>query len=63
METAKKKYYNESQNKRTQAYIHKNYDQISVRIKKGRRELYKQALTNLGLSLNEYIVQKLEELL
>lgn len=65
MEEEKKKrtYYSQSQNKRTQAYIHENYDQVSVRIPKGRKELYQNVLKEQGLSLNKYILDKLEELL
>lgn len=55
--------YSEKQNKWTQAYIKKAYDQIVVRVKKGNRELYKEAAQKRGISLNEYIVKKLEELL
>lgn len=65
-EKKKKSYYNQEKNKRTQDYIRNNYDQISVRIPKGKRVEYQKAIENLGikdLSLNKYIVQKLEELL
>ena len=63
MEEKKKSYYNEKQNKRTQEYIRNNYDQISVRIPKGRRAEYQAVLESQGISLNKYIVEKLEELL
>ena len=55
--------YSEKQNKWTQAYIKNNYDQITVRTKKGKKELYKEAVAKIGQSLNEYVVEKLEELL
>lgn len=62
-EKKKKSYYNDTLNKRTQAYIHNNYDQISVRIPKGKRDQYMSAVKELGKSLNGYICEKLEELL
>ena len=33
--------YSEAQNKATQKYISKAYDQFSVRVPKGKREIYK----------------------
>ena len=62
-EKKKKSYYNEKQNKRTQAYIHDKYDQVSVRIPKGRKVEYQAVLNDQGISLNKYILDKLEELL
>jgi len=55
--------YSEKQNKWTQDYIKKAYDPILVRVKKGKKELYQQAVSKLGISLNSYIVEKLDELL
>lgn len=55
--------YSEKQNKWTQAYIRKAYDQIVVRVEKGKRERYKEAVSRKNMSLNEYIVKKLDDLL
>ena len=48
-------YYNESQNKATQKYNKKTYDQINFRVKKGEREKIQARADSLGLSLNAYI--------
>ena len=55
--------YTQAQNRATQKYIHNNYDQIVVRVKKGNRDKYRKAVEKKGISLNEYLVKKLEELL
>lgn len=55
--------YSEKQNKWTQDYIKKAYEPILVRVKKGKKELYQQAVAEKGVSLNAYIVEKLDELL
>lgn len=55
--------YSEKQNKWTQDYIKRSYETITVRAKKGRKELYQKALEDMGLSMNAYIIEKLEELL
>lgn len=53
--------YTEAQNKATQKYISKAYDQIVVRIPKGSREKYKKCASENGKSLNQLIVDMLEE--
>lgn len=53
--------YSDSQNMATQKYIKKNYDQISIRIPKNKREEYKEHASSKGLSLNQLIVELLEE--
>lgn len=55
--------YTQAQNRATQKYIHNNYDQIVVRVKKGDRDKYRKAVEKKGISLNEYLVKKLDELL
>lgn len=52
--------YSEAQNKSTQKYIAKAYDQISVRIPKGKREEYKAHAEAKGKSLNQLIVELIE---
>lgn len=53
--------YSKSQNKATQKYIAKNYDQISIRIPKGKREEYKTHAESKGKSLNQLVVDLIEE--
>ncbi|MCQ2549933.1 MAG: hypothetical protein MJ134_07820 [Lachnospiraceae bacterium] len=52
--------YTENQNKATQKYIKNNYDQISIRIQKGKRDVYKAHAERLGKSLNQLVVELLE---
>lgn len=52
--------YSEKQNKWTQDYIKKAYDDIKVRVPKGRREVYKELAESKGTSLNKMIVDFLE---
>lgn len=53
--------YTEAQNKATQKYISKAYDQFSVRVPKGKREIYKAHAENQGKSLNQLVVELLDE--
>ena len=53
--------YTEAQNKATQKYIKANYDDIKVRVPKGKREEYKTLAESQGKSLNQLIVDLLEE--
>lgn len=48
--------YTPSQNKATQRYISKNYDQISIRVQKGDREKIQKAAESCGYSMNQFIV-------
>lgn len=59
----KKNYYSDAQKRATMKYIKKAYDRITIRVPKGKRELYAKALESRGLSMNNYVLQKLEELL
>ncbi len=52
--------YSEAQKKATSKYISKAYDQISVRIPKGKREVYKAYAASKGKSLNALIVELIE---
>lgn len=56
--------YSEAQNKATQKYIHKNYDQISIRVKKEgelTRETMQAAADQAGQSLNSFILEAVQE--
>lgn len=53
--------YTAAQNKATQKYISNNYDQISIRIPKGKRNHYKEYASSKGLSLNQLIVLLLDK--
>lgn len=53
--------YSEAQNRATQKYISKSYDQIVIRIPKGYREKYKLLAEREGKSLNGLIKDLLEE--
>lgn len=48
--------YTEAQNKATQKYVKNNYDDIKVRVPKGKREEYKAQ----GKSLNQLVIELLE---
>lgn len=62
-EKKRKSNYNQTMNKRTQAFIHERYDQVTIRMPKGKREQYASVLEKKGISMNKYVVQKLDELL
>ena len=51
--------YTQAQNKATQKYINKAYDQFVVRVPKGDRDKYSKQAAEKGLSLNAYIIQLL----
>ena len=63
MDQEKKTYYSEAQKKATIKYMKKAYDRITVRVPKGKRDIYTKALESRGMSMNSYICEKLEELL
>jgi predicted HicB family RNase H-like nuclease len=52
--------YSQAQNKATQKYQKKAYDQIAIRIPKGKRELYNKYAADHGMSLASYICQLIE---
>ena len=52
--------YSASQNRATQRYIAKNYEPITLRVKKGEKEKYQQQAAERGKSLNQYIIDLLE---
>lgn len=53
--------YTEAQNKSTQKYIKKAYDDIKVRVPKGKREIYKTYAESQGKSLNQLIIELLDK--
>lgn len=53
--------YSQAQNKATQKYILNNYDEIKVRIPKGKKEKYKAMAAASGKSLNQYIIDCIEK--
>lgn len=57
----KKRKYSEAQNKATQRYIRVAYDDIKIRVPKGKRDEYKAYAESKGLSLNKLVVRLLDE--
>lgn len=55
--------YTTAQNKATQKYIKNNYDNIVVRVPKGKRDEYKAHAEAMGKSLNQLIVDSLEKII
>ena len=53
--------YTEAQNKATQKYLKTNYDQLSIRVPKGKREEYKNYAVSKNISLAQLIVDLIEK--
>lgn len=53
--------YSEAQNKATQKYINKAYDQFTIRVPKGKREIYKAHAEAQGKSLNQLVIELLDK--
>ena len=53
--------YSTSQNKATQKYIKNNYEEIKIRVPKGKKDQYKELASKKGLSLNSFVVDLLEQ--
>ena len=53
--------YSEAQNKATQKYIASNYGNIMIRVPKGKKEEFKKLAEGKGKSLNQFIVECIEE--
>lgn len=53
--------YTDAHNKATQKYIKNNYDDIKVRVPKGKRDIYKSFAESHGKSLNQLIIELLEK--
>ena len=52
---------NESHNRAVQRYMDKTYDRIAIRVKKGKRDEWKKAAADLGLSLAGLVVAGVDE--
>lgn len=52
--------YTKSQNRATQRYLKVNYDQINIRVPKGKREIYRSYAKALDKSLAQLITELLE---
>lgn len=52
--------YSASQNRATQRYVAKNYEPITLRVKKGEKEKYMKKAEAAGKSLNQYIIDLME---
>ena len=53
--------YSEAQNKATQKYIKSAYDTLTIRTRKGKRDIYKAHAENKGTSLNKLILDLLDK--
>ena len=53
--------YTKATNKAVQKYCKTNYDNITVRTSKGKREMYKAYAESQGKSLNALIIELLDE--
>ena len=53
--------YSKATNKAVQKYCKANYDNITVRVPKGKREVYKEYAESQGKSLNALIIEMLNE--
>ena len=52
--------YTQSQNKATQKYIKANYDEVRIRIPKGKKAILKEKAREEGKSLNQYVISRLD---
>lgn len=52
--------YSEAQKRATNKYLAKTYDQLSIRVHKGKREIYKNYAESKGKSLAQYIIDLIE---
>lgn len=52
--------YSEAQNKATQKYIKNAYDTFTIRVPKGKRDIYKAHAEQNGKSLNALVIELLE---
>lgn len=52
--------YTKASQKAVDKYISKNYEQFSIRFKKGQRDKYKEYAESQGKSLNALIIELLE---
>lgn len=57
----KKRAYSQAQNKATQKYIKENYDEIKIRMPKGKRDTLKIHAQSRNESLNGFINRAIDE--
>lgn len=57
----KKSRYTQAQNRATQKYIKENYDQITIRVPRGYKTIYKVMAAQQGKSLNQFIIDKINQ--
>lgn len=53
--------YSEAQKRATLKYKAKTYEQVSLQLKKGKKEIYKAQAEKHGMSLNAYIISLIEK--
>lgn len=53
--------YSESHNRAVMKYMDKTYDRVAIRVKKGKRDEWKAAAADLGLSLAGLVVAGVDE--
>ena len=63
MATEKKSRYTEAQAKASKKYLAANYEDIKVRLPKGKRDYYKQAAANANESLNSFVIRAMDYLI
>lgn len=51
----------EQQRKASEKYLKEKVEDIRIRVPKGDKAKYKQAADNMGLSLNQFVVDAMEE--
>ena len=57
----KKSRYSQAQNKATQKYMKTHLEDIRIRVPKGRKDQYKTAAGNAGISLNQFVIAAMDE--
>ena len=60
MEEKRKRAYSQAQNKAIQRYIKANYDQVSFRVPKGKKEEYLKHAEAKGIGLTQLLVDLIE---
>ena len=53
--------YSEAQKRATLKYKAKTYEQVSLQLKKGKKEIYRAQAEKRGMSLNAYIISLIEK--
>ena len=61
MAETKKRKYTQAQNKATQKYIKANYDEIKLRLPKGKKEIIKDFAFKHNESVNSFIKRSIDE--